>query len=73
MNTKNFIGNYNSTCTDRGSLLTESNNSLSTDIDTLNTEEIVDILAPVGKSDMISYISTSFSPVAEELAGASMY
>ena len=36
-------------------------------------EEIVDKLAPVGKSDMISYISTSFSPVAEELSGASMY
>ncbi len=36
-------------------------------------EEIVDKMAPVGKSDMISYVSTTFSPVAEEVTGASVY
>ena len=36
-------------------------------------EEIVDKMAPVGKSDMISYVTTSFSPVAEEVGGASKY
>ena len=36
-------------------------------------EEIVDKMAPVGKSDMISYVTTSFSPVAEEVNGASKY
>jgi len=36
-------------------------------------EEMVDKLAPVGKSDMISYVSTTFSPVAEEVTGASVY
>lgn len=35
-------------------------------------EEIVDKMAPVGRSDMISYITTTFSPVAEDLAGASL-
>tara|TARA_B100000925_G_C21968610_1_gene456758 strand:- start:218 stop:667 length:450 start_codon:yes stop_codon:yes gene_type:complete len=36
-------------------------------------EEIVDKMAPVGKSDMISYVTTTFSPVAEEVGGASKY
>jgi|TARA_A100001015_G_scaffold301848_1_gene389268 hypothetical protein len=36
-------------------------------------EEIVDKMAPVGKSDMISYVTTSFSPVAEEVGSASKY
>ena len=36
-------------------------------------EEIVDKMAPVGKSDMISYVTTTFSPVAEEVNGASKY
>lgn len=35
-------------------------------------EEIVDKMAPVGRSDMISYITTTFSPVADDLAGASL-
>lgn len=35
-------------------------------------EEMVDKLAPVGKSDIASYVSTSFSPVAEDVGGASM-
>ena len=36
-------------------------------------EEIVDKMAPVGKSDMISYVTTSFSPIAEEVGSASKY
>lgn len=36
-------------------------------------EEIVDKMAPVGKSDMISYVTTTFSPVAEEVGSASKY
>lgn len=36
-------------------------------------EEIVDNMAPVGKSDMISYVTTSFSPIAEEVGSASKY
>lgn len=36
-------------------------------------EEIVDIMAPVGKSEMLSYVTSSFSPVAEEVNGASVY
>lgn len=36
-------------------------------------EEMVDKLAPVGKSDMISYVSTTFSPVSVSLDGASVY
>ena len=36
-------------------------------------EEIVDKMAPVGKSDMISYVTTSFSPVAQEVGSASKY
>ena len=36
-------------------------------------EEIVEKMAPVGKSDMISYVTTSFSPVAEEVGSASKY
>ena len=36
-------------------------------------EELVDKMAPVGKSDMISYVTTSFSPVAEEVGSASKY
>ena len=35
-------------------------------------EEMVEKMAPVGRSDMISYITTTFSPVAEDLAGASL-
>ena len=35
-------------------------------------EEMVDKLAPVGKSDIASYVSTSFSPVAEDVGGASI-
>jgi len=35
-------------------------------------EEMVDKMAPVGKSDIASYVSTSFSPVAEDVGGASM-
>jgi len=36
-------------------------------------EELVDKMAPVGKSDMISYVTTTFSPVAEEVGSASKY
>lgn len=36
-------------------------------------EEMVDKMAPVGKSDMISYVTTTFSPVAEEVGSASKY
>ena len=36
-------------------------------------EEIVDKMAPVGKSEMLSYVTSSFSPVAEEVNGASVY
>ena len=36
-------------------------------------EEIVDKMSPVGKSDMISYVTTTFSPVAEEVGSASKY
>lgn len=35
-------------------------------------EEIVDKMAPVGKSDIASYVSTSFSPIAEDIGSASM-
>lgn len=36
-------------------------------------EEIVDKMAPVGRSDIASYVSTSFSPVAEDVGTASKY
>lgn len=36
-------------------------------------EEMVDKMAPVGKSDMISYVTTTFSPVSEEVGSASKY
>jgi hypothetical protein len=36
-------------------------------------EEIVDNMAPVGKSDITSYVSSSFSPVAEDVGTASVY
>ena len=36
-------------------------------------EEIVDKMAPVGKSDIISYVTTGFSPLAEEIGSASKY
>lgn len=36
-------------------------------------EELVDKMAPVGRSDIASYVSTSFSPVAEDVGTASKY
>ena len=36
-------------------------------------EEMVDKMAPVGKSDMISYVTTTFSSVSEEVGSASKY
>ena len=36
-------------------------------------EELVDKMAPVGRSDIASYVSTSFSPVAEYVGTASKY
>ena len=36
-------------------------------------EELVDKMAPVGRSDIASYVSTSFSPVAEDAGTASKY
>jgi hypothetical protein len=36
-------------------------------------EEIVDKMAPVGHSDPVSYMSTSFTPVVEKSNGASAY
>jgi hypothetical protein len=36
-------------------------------------EEIVDKMAPVGHSDPVSYMSTSFTPVVEKSNGASVY
>jgi len=35
-------------------------------------EQIVDKMAPIGKSDIASYVSSSFSPVAEDVGSASM-
>jgi membrane protein implicated in regulation of membrane protease activity len=36
-------------------------------------EEVVDNMAPVGRSDISAYVSTSFSPVAEDVGSASKY
>ena len=36
-------------------------------------EEVIDKLAPIGRSDIASYVSTSFSPIAEDVGTASKY
>lgn len=36
-------------------------------------EEIVQLRAPIGKSDPVKYTESSFKPVADNLIGASMY
>ena len=36
-------------------------------------EEVVEKMAPVGKSDISQYVSTSFNPVAEDVGSASVY
>jgi hypothetical protein len=36
-------------------------------------EEIVELRAPIGKSDPVKYTESSFKPVADKLIGASMY
>jgi hypothetical protein len=36
-------------------------------------EEIVQIRAPIGKSDPVKYTESSFKPVADNLIGGSMY
>ena len=36
-------------------------------------EEVVDKMAPIGRSDPIIYTTSSFKPVAESIDGASMY
>ena len=36
-------------------------------------EEIVELRAPIGKSDPVKYTESSFKPVADNLIGASMY
>ena len=36
-------------------------------------EEIVGQMAPIGQSDISTYMSSSFKPVAEKIGSASMY
>jgi hypothetical protein len=36
-------------------------------------EEVVDKMAPIGHSDPVTYMTTSFTPVAESTNGASQY
>lgn len=36
-------------------------------------EEVVEQMAPVGKSNVSEYVSTGFSPIAENVKGASVY
>jgi hypothetical protein len=36
-------------------------------------EEVVQSMAPIGKSDVSEYLSSSYKPVAEKLAGASLF
>jgi hypothetical protein len=36
-------------------------------------EEIVQLRAPIGKSDPVKYTESSFKPVADNLIGGSMY
>ena len=36
-------------------------------------EEIVDLRAPIGKSDPVKYTESSFKPVADKLVGASLF
>ena len=40
--------------------------------DTLE-EEVVEKMAPVGKSEMSKFISSGFSPVSEDVGSASVY
>ena len=36
-------------------------------------EEVVEQLAPIGKSDLSVFTSSTFKPVAENVGGASMF
>lgn len=59
---------------------TPSQSTKDSDMKTMNPvvektveEEVIEVRAPIGKSQPTEYITTSFKPVAEKLEGASMF